>query len=66
MILECKITNSSITDAFDIFTMATALGNIIQSENLQVQGYEIVDFDDQYTKVSDFSYGLCNSHPSVW
>ena len=55
MILECRITNSSTPDAFDIFTMASALGNIIQGENLQVQGYEIVDFYDRYTKVSDFS-----------
>ena len=66
MVLECKVPNSSIPDAFDIFTMASALGNIITlsqiselnltsySENLEVQGYEIVDFYDRNTTVSDF------------
>ena len=55
MILECKVQHSSTPDAFDIF-MASALKNIIQGENLQVQGYDIVDFYDRYTKVSDFLY----------
>ena len=54
MILECKVPHSSTPDAFDIFTMASALGNIIQDDNLQVQGYDIADFYDRYTKVSDF------------
>ena len=66
MILECKLPNSSIPDAFDIFTMTSAHGSLIQGENLKVYGYDIVDFDDQYTKVSDSLYWLFNSHPSVW
>ena len=66
MILECKLPNSSTPDAFDIFTMTSAHGSLIQVENLQVQGYEIVDFYDRYTKVSDFKYYLFNSHPNVW
>ena len=66
MILECKVPHLSTPDAFDIFTMASALGRIIQEENLQVQGYEIVDFYDRYAKVSDYLYWLFNSHPSVW
>ena len=65
MILECKVPHSSTPDAFDIFTMASALGNIIQDDNLQVQGYDIVDFYDRYTKVSVFLYWLFNSHPSI-
>ena len=66
MILECKLPNSSTPDAFDIFTMTSAHESLIQVDNLQVKGYEIVDFDDQYTKVSDFLYWLFNSHPPVW
>ena len=61
MILECKVPNSSTPDAFDIFSMASALESI-QGENLKVNGYDIVDFYDQYTKVSDFVYLLFNSH----
>ena len=65
MILECKVPHSSTPDAFEIFSMASALGNIIQVENLQVHGYEIVDFYDRYTKVSDFLYWLFKSYLPV-
>ena len=51
MIFECKVPHSSTPDAFDMFTMASTWSSI---ENLRVQGYDIVDFFDRYTKVSDF------------